>query len=177
MTGKKPEAADSANIVKDSVVIGDVTVGENSCVLFYAVLRGDVEKITVGKCSNIQDNCTVHADAGYPARIGDYVTVGHDAVLHGCTVGRGSLIGMGSVILNGAFIGEECLIGAGSLVLENQVIPDGSLVVGSPAKVKRRLTEEERKNLYESSRHYVEMGKKLRNEGMCRLLSAKQHEA
>ena len=159
MTGKKPEAADSANIVKDSVVIGDVTVGENSCVLFYAVLRGDVEKITVGKCSNIQDNCTVHADAGYPARIGDYVTVGHNAVLHGCTVGRGSLIG------------------AGSLVLENQVIPDGSLVVGSPAKVKRRLTEEERKNLYESSRHYVEMGKKLRNEGMCRLLSAKQHEA
>ena len=105
------------------------------------------------------------------------MTVGHNAVLHGCTVGRGSLIGMGSVILNGAFIGEECLIGAGSLVLENQVIPDGSLVVGSPAKVKRRLTEEERKNLYESSRHYVEMGKKLRNEGMCRLLSAKQHEA
>ena len=100
MNGKKPEAAETANIVKDSVVLGDVTVGEDSCVLFYAVLRGDVEKITVGKCSNIQDNCTVHADAGYPAAIGDYVTVGHNAVLHGCTVGQGSLIGMGSVILN-----------------------------------------------------------------------------
>ena len=171
MNGKKPEAAETANIVKDSVVLGDVTVGEDSCVLFYAVLRGDVEKITVGKCSKIQDNCTVHADAGYPAAIGDYVTVGHNAVLHGCTVGQGSLIGMGSVILNGARIGKECLIGAGSLVLENQVIPDGSLAAGSPAEVKRQLTEEERKKLYESSRHYVKMGKRLQAEGLCRRIS------
>lgn len=171
MNGKKPEAAETANIVKDSVVLGDVTVGEDSCVLFYAVLRGDVEKITVGKCSNIQDNCTVHADAGYPAAIGDYVTVGHNAVLHGCTIGQGSLIGMGSVILNGARIGKECLIGAGSLVLENQVIPDGSLAAGSPAEIKRQLTEEERKKLYESSRHYVEMGKRLQAEGLCRRIS------
>lgn len=171
MNGKKPEAAETANIVKDSVVLGDVTVGEDSCVLFYAVLRGDVEKITVGKCSNIQDNCTVHADAGYPAAIGDYVTVGHNAVLHGCTVGQGSLIGMGSVILNGARIGKECLIGAGSLVLENQVIPDGSLAAGRPAEVKRQLTEEERKKLYESSRHYVKMGKRLQAEGLCRRIS------
>ena len=171
MNGKKPEAAETANIVKDSVVLGDVTVGEDSCVLFYAVLRGDVEKITVGKCSNIQDNCTVHADAGYPAAIGDYVTVGHNAVLHGCTVGQGSLIGMGSVILNGARIGKECLIGAGSLVLENHVIPDGSLAAGSPAEIKRQLTEEERKKLYESSRHYVEMGKRLQAEGLCRRIS------
>lgn len=171
MNGKKSEAAETANIVKDSVVLGDVTVGEDSCVLFYAVLRGDVEKITVGKCSNIQDNCTVHADAGYPAAIGDYVTVGHNAVLHGCTVGQGSLIGMGSVILNGARIGKECLIGAGSLVLENQVIPDGSLAAGSPAEVKRQLTEEERKKLYESSRHYVKMGKRLQAEGLCRRIS------
>ena len=171
MNGKKPDAAETANIVKDSVVLGDVTVGEDSCVLFYAVLRGDVEKITVGKCSNIQDNCTVHADAGYPAAIGDYVTVGHNAVLHGCTVGQGSLIGMGSVILNGARIGKECLIGAGSLVLENQVIPDGSLAAGSPAEVKRQLTEEERKKLYESSRHYVKMGKRLQAEGLCRRIS------
>lgn len=176
MTEKTPEAADSANIVKDSVVLGDVTVGEGSCILFYAVLRGDMEKIAIGKYSNIQDNCTVHADTGYPARIGDYVTVGHNSVLHGCTIGKGSLIGMGSVILNGARIGKECLIGAGSLILENQVIPDGSLAVGSPAKVKRQLTEEERKNLYESSRHYVETGKKLRDEGMCRLFPAARRE-
>ena len=168
MTGKKPEVAKTASIVKDSVMLGDVTVGEDSCILFYAVLRGYVESITVGKCSNIQDNCTVHADTGYPARIGDYVTVGHNTVLHGCTIGQGSLIGMGSVILNGARVGKECLIGAGSLILENQEIPDGSLAVGSPAKVKRQLTAEERKKLYESSRHYVEMGKQLRAEGMCR---------
>ena len=112
MTGKKPEVAKTASIVKDSVMLGDVTVGEDSCILFYAVLRGDVESITVGKCSNIQDNCTVHADTGYPARIGDYVTVGHNTVLHGCTIGQGSLVGMGSVILNGARVGKECLIGA-----------------------------------------------------------------
>ena len=171
MTEKKTEVSDTANIVKETVVLGDVSVGEESCVLFYAVLRGDVERITVGRYSNIQDNCTVHADAGYPVWIGDYVTVGHNAVLHGCTIGQGSLIGMGAVILNGARIGKECLIGAGSLILEDQVIPDGSLAAGSPAKVKRKLTEKERKKLYESSRHYVEMGKQLRAEGMCRLLS------
>ena len=96
------------------------------------------------------------------------MTVGHNTVLHGCTIGQGSLVGMGSVILNGARVGKECLIGAGSLILENQEIPDGSLAVGSPAKVKRQLTAEERKKLYESSRHYVEMGKQLRAEGMCR---------
>ena len=168
MTGKKPEAADSANIVKDSVVIGDVTVGENSCVLFYAVLRGDVEKITVGKCSNIQDNATVHTDRGRPTVIGDYVTVGHNAVVHGCTVGDYSLIGMGAVVLNGAKIGKHCLVGASSLVLEGQEIPDGSLAVGSPAKVKRMLTEQEKQKIYENSMVYVETGKRLKKDGYAR---------
>lgn len=161
------KTADSANIVRDSTVIGDVTVGENSTVLFYSVLRGDVEKIIIGKCSNIQDNCTVHTDVGFPAVIGNYVTVGHSAVVHGCIIGDGSLIGMGAVVLKGAKIGRECLIGAGSLVLEHQVIPDGSLVVGNPAKVKRQLTEKERKKLYENSREYVEVGRQLRAEGYC----------
>ena len=161
--------SESANVVKEAVVIGDVTVGEECTILFHAVLRGDAEKIIVGRCSNIQDNCTIHADAGYPAVIGAHVTVGHNAVLHGCTVGDGSLIGMGAVVLNGAQIGRECLIGAGSLVLEGQVIPDGSLAAGSPAKVKRLLTEEERRRLHESSQAYIQAGRKLKAEGYCRM--------
>ena len=157
----------SANIVKESVILGDVSIGENSTVLFHAVLRGDDDSISVGKCSNIQDNCTVHSDRGYPAVIGDYVTVGHNAVVHGCTVGDGSLIGMGAIVLNGAQIGKECLIGAGSVVLEGTVIPDGCLAVGCPAKVKRSLTEEERRKLYDSSWSYVETGRKLKKDGYC----------
>ena len=157
----------SANIVKESVILGDVAIGENSTVLFHAVLRGDDDSISVGKCSNIQDNCTVHADRGYPAVIGDCVTVGHNAVVHGCTVGDGSLIGMGAIVLNGAQIGKECLIGAGSVVLEGTVIPDGCLAVGCPAKVKRSLTEEERRKLYDSSWSYVETGRKLKKDGYC----------
>lgn len=157
----------SANIVKESVILGDVSIGEDSTVLFHAVLRGDDDSIRVGKYSNIQDNCTVHADRGYPAVIGDCVTVGHNAVVHGCTVGDGSLIGMGAIVLNGAQIGKECLIGAGSVVLEGTVIPDGCLAVGCPAKVKRSLTEEERRKLYDSSWSYVETGRKLKKDGYC----------
>ena len=157
----------SANIVKESVILGDVSIGENSTVLFHAVLRGDDDSISVGKCSNIQDNCTVHSDRAYPAVIGDCVTVGHNAVVHGCTVGDGSLIGMGAIVLNGAQIGKECLIGAGSVVLEGTVIPDGCLAVGCPAKVKRSLTEEERRKLYDSSWSYVETGRKLKKDGYC----------
>lgn len=157
----------SASIVKESVILGDVSIGENSTVLFHAVLRGDDDSISVGKCSNIQDNCTVHSDRGYPAVIGDCVTVGHNAVVHGCTVGDGSLIGMGAIVLNGAQIGKECLIGAGSVVLEGTVIPDGCLAVGCPAKVKRSLTEEERRKLYDSSWSYVETGRKLKKDGYC----------
>ena len=157
----------SANIVKESVILGDVSIGEDSTVLFHAVLRGDDDSIRVGKYSNIQDNCTVHADRGYPAVIGDCVTVGHNAVVHGCTVGDGSLIGMGAIVLNGAQIGKECLIGAGSVVLEGTVIPDGCLAVGCPATVKRSLTEEERRKLYDSSWSYVETGRKLKKDGYC----------
>lgn len=164
---KTNNIAPSANVVKESVILGDVSIGENSTVLFHAVLRGDDDSISVGKCSNIQDNCTVHADRGYPAVIGDCVTVGHNAVVHGCTVGDGSLIGMGAIVLNGAQIGKECLIGAGSVVLEGTVIPDGCLAVGCPAKVKRSLTEEERRKLYDSSWSYVETGRKLKKDGYC----------
>lgn len=157
----------SANIVKEAVILGNVSVGPDSTVLFHAVLRGEAERIEVGECSNIQDNCTVHADRGYPALIGDHVTVGHNAVVHGCTIGNGSLIGMGSVILNGAQIGRECLIGAGSVVLEGTVIPDRCLAAGNPAKVKRQLTDGECRRLYDSSASYRETGRKLKKDGYC----------
>lgn len=165
---KKPKIAKSANIVKEAVVIGDVEIQEEVSVLFYSVIRGDRSKITIGKCSNIQDNCTLHSDPEYPLTIGDYVTVAHHATLHGCTIGNGSLVGMGAIVLNGAQIGKECLIGAGSLVLQGQVIPERSLVMGSPAKVKRQLSEEEAKELYESSCAYREIGEQLKEEGYIR---------
>ena len=110
----------TASIAKGAVVVGDVAVGDYTSILFNAVLRGDDDSIRIGRCSNIQDNATVHTDRGRPTVIGDYVTVGHNAVVHGCTVGDCSLIGMGAVVLNGAKIGKHCLIGAGSLVLEGQ---------------------------------------------------------
>ena len=161
----KGKIAPTANIARDAVVMGDVEIGNEACVLFHAVVRADEAKIVIGKRSNIQDNCTVHVDKGFPAVIGDWVTVGHNAVIHGCTIGDGTVIGMGSIILNGARIGKECMIGAGSLVLQGQEIPDGCLAVGSPARVKRPLTEDEIRHLYENSRAYVETGKRLREEG------------
>ena len=125
-----------AHIASQSVILGDVTIGADSSVFYYAVVRGDEASITIGRRSNIQDNSTVHVDYGFPTVIGDDVTVGHNCVIHGCTIGDASLIGMGSTILNGAKIGKHCLIGAGSLVTQNTVIPDGMLAMGSPAKVK-----------------------------------------
>lgn len=160
--------AESANIVKEAVVVGDVQIGEESCVLFHAVLRGDDGPVSVGSRSNIQDNCTVHSEPGFPVVIGNEVTVGHNCIIHGCTIGDGSLIGMGSIVLNGAKIGRNCLIGAGSLVLEGQVIPDGMMAVGSPAKVKRALTQENLDMLTESWEEYVKTGKILREEGLTR---------
>ena len=140
-----------AHIASQSVILGDVTIGADSSVFYYAVVRGDEASITIGRRSNIQDNSTVHVDYGFPTVIGDDVTVGHNCVIHGCTIGDASLIGMGSTILNGAKIGKHCLIGAGSLVTQNTVIPDGMLVIGSPAKVKRPLTEEEIQSIYKNA--------------------------
>ena len=143
MTKTTGSIAASTNIVKESVVMGDVSIGEDSTILFYAVLRGDDNKIIIGKGTNIQDNCTVHTSKVDPTMVGDYVTVGHNAILHGCTIGDNTLIGMGATVMNGSVIGKNCLIAAGSLVLEHQNIPDGSMVMGRPAKVTRALTEEE----------------------------------
>ena len=142
-----------AHIASQSVILGDVTIGADSSVFYYDVVRGDESSITIGERSNIQDNSTVHVDYGFPTVIGDDVTVGHNCGIHGCTIGDASLIGMGSTILNGVKIGKHCLIGAGSLVTQNTVIPDGMLV--SPANVKRPLTEAEIQSIYKNAADYV----------------------
>ncbi|HSP77778.1 MAG TPA: gamma carbonic anhydrase family protein [Myxococcaceae bacterium] len=143
--------------VEDSAqVIGDVELGEDSSVWFNSVLRGDVHAIRIGQRTNIQDLTMIHVTSGrFSTTIGDDVTVGHHVVLHGCTVGNRVLVGMGAVVLDGVEIGDDCIIGAGSLLTPGTRIPPGSLVVGSPGKVKRPLSDEERAFLLESARHYV----------------------
>ena len=144
-------------IAPGAYVLGNVTLKEDASVWFGAVIRGDTDSITLGKGTNIQDNCTLHADRGYPVTLGDYVTVGHNAVVHGCTVGDNTVIGMGSILLSGAVVGANCMIGAGSLVTGKMVIPDGSLVIGSPAHVVRELTEEEIAANHENALHYIRL--------------------
>lgn len=129
----------------DADIIGNVTIGDESSIWYQAVVRGDMAEIKIGAGTNVQDHVVIHADAGCPCHIGNGVTIGHSAIIHGCTIGNNSLIGMGAIILNGAKIGEDCIIGAGALVTQNMEIPDGSLAYGSPAKVIRPLTEEEKK--------------------------------
>lgn len=146
---RRPEIDPDAWLAPTSVVSGSVRIGAGSSVWYGASLRGDNDQITVGERSNLQDNVVVHVDAGHPAVIADDVSVGHAAVLHGCTVGSGTIVGMGSVVLNGAVIGEECLVAGGAVVLEGMQIPPGSLVAGVPARIRRELTPEERANLRE----------------------------
>jgi carbonic anhydrase/acetyltransferase-like protein (isoleucine patch superfamily) len=145
----------SAFVAAGARVIGGVTLGPGASVWYNAVLRADGDTITVGAGSNLQDNVSVHVDAGRPVVIGENVSVGHNAVVHGCTIGDGSLIGMGAVVLNGARIGSGCLIAGGAVVLEGAEIPDGSLVAGVPGKVRRELTEEERAGLLRNAEHYL----------------------
>lgn len=149
-------------IAHNATVIGAVTLGDNVSIWFNAVLRGDGDRIEIGADSNIQDGAVLHVDAGAPATLGRGVTVGHKAVVHGCTVGDYSLIGINAVVLNGARIGSYCLIGANSLIPEGKVIPDGSLVVGSPGRVVRQLTEQERATLEKMAAHYVTNGQRYR---------------
>lgn len=147
---------ETARIARGAIVYGDVTMGEKSSVWYNAVVRGDQSTIEIGKYSNVQDNCTVHVDNAHPVKIGDYVTIGHGAIIHGCTIGNNCLIGMGAIILNDAVIEDNCIIGAGSLVTQGKVIPEGSMVLGSPGKVIRPITEEEREHLLENAMHYAE---------------------
>lgn len=145
-------------IARGAVVIGAVTLGDHSSVWYNAVLRGDIERIVVGHHSNIQDNAVIHLADDLPCLIGDYVTVGHGAIVHACTVGNESLIGMGATVLDGAVVGDQCLIGAGSLVTPGKKIPPGSLVMGVPGKVIKELTVEERGNLKHWAQKYVDNG-------------------
>ena len=153
---KTPQTEGAAYIADSASVIGEALLEQDSSVWFGAVLRADNAPIRVGARSNIQDNCVLHADAGEPLTIADNVTVGHGAILHSCTIGAGSLIGMGAIVLNGAVIGKSCIVGAGALVTGGKVFEDGMLIMGSPAKPVRRLSEEEIADNLVSAAHYVE---------------------
>ena len=151
-------------VAPNAAIIGDVTLKKNASVWFGAVLRSDNDPIILGENSNIQDNSVCHTDDGMPLYIGDNVTVGHKVILHSCTVGNNSLIGMGSTVLNKAKIGNNCLVGANALVTEGKEFPDNSLIVGSPAKVKRELTDMEKKIIELSALHYVENMKRYKKD-------------
>ena len=151
----KPVIADSAWVADSAQVMGNVTLGADSSVWFGAIIRGDMDSITVGAGSNIQDGSVLHADDNMPLTIGENVTVGHQVMLHGCTIGDGSLIGIQAVVLNGAKIGKNCLVGAGALVTEGKEFPDGSMILGSPAKAVRQLSEAQLEGLKMSAQHYI----------------------
>jgi len=146
-------------------IVGDVTISEESSVWFNAVLRGDCESIRIGRRTNIQDNCVLHADPGFPCTLGDGVTVGHGAVVHGAAVGDNVVIGMHAVVMNGAQIGADCIVAVGAVVTEGTVVPPGSLVMGLPGKVKRQLTAEEIERNRASAAHYVENAKRFAKQG------------
>ncbi|SDE75794.1 Carbonic anhydrase or acetyltransferase, isoleucine patch superfamily [Celeribacter baekdonensis] len=150
-------------VAPDANVIGKVILGEGANIWFGATLRGDNEAIEVGAGSNIQENCVLHTDMGYPLVIGAGCTIGHKAMLHGCVIGENSLIGMGATVLNGARIGKNCLIGAGALITEGKEIPDGSLVMGAPGKVVRMLTEAQIAGLRASALHYQQNARRFRD--------------
>ena len=142
-------------VAPNAVLLGKVTLEEEASVWFGAVLRGDNEMITVGARSNVQDGCVLHTDPGYPLTIGADCTIGHMVMLHGCSIGPGSLVGIGSIILNGARIGEECLIGANTLIAEGKEIPPRSMVIGSPGKIIRQLTDADVERFSGGARRYV----------------------
>ena len=151
-------------IADNAAVIGSVVLEENASIWFGCVVRGDNEPITIGENSQLQDGCIAHTDPGYPLTLGKNVTVGHMAMLHGCTVGDGTLIGIKSVVLNGAIIGKNCVIAAGALIPEGKSIPDGSLVVGSPGKIVRQLTQDEMRMYEGYADWYVENWKRFKAE-------------
>ncbi len=151
-------------IAPSAAVIGEVILHENVSIWFGCVLRADCDRIEIGANSNIQDGTVLHVDPGSPMIVGEHVTVGHNAMLHGCTIGDGSLVGINAVVLDGAKIGKGCLIGANALVTEGMVIPDGSLVLGSPAKVKSALSPEQRAAIIIGTEHYVDNARRYSSE-------------
>ncbi len=163
LDGIEPEFDDRTTnwIAPDATLIGRVRLGENAGIWFGAVLRGDNEPITIGAGSNVQEHSVMHTDIGFPLTVGQGCTIGHRAMLHGCTIGDNSLVGMGAIVLNGARIGANCLVGAGALVTEGKSFPDNSLIVGSPAKAVRDLDDKAVELLKWSAVHYVENGRRF----------------
>tara|TARA_Y100001970_G_C14110999_1_gene790855 strand:- start:804 stop:1307 length:504 start_codon:yes stop_codon:yes gene_type:complete len=157
-----PDVHEDAWVAPNATVVGKVKLERNSSIWFNAVLRGDIEPITIGENSNIQDGSVLHTDPGYPLTVGKGVTVGHMVMLHGCKISDDTLIGIGSIILNNAKIGKNCIVGANTLITENKTIPDNSLVVGSPGRVLRNLTKEEIKAILENAKHYVNNSKRYK---------------
>jgi carbonic anhydrase/acetyltransferase-like protein (isoleucine patch superfamily) len=153
-----PTLAMSAYVAPSASVIGNVVLADRSSVWFGATLRGDNETISIGAESNVQDGAVMHTDPGFPLTLAAHVSVGHQAMLHGCTVGEGSLIGIQAVVLNAAVIGRGCLVGAGAVITERKVFPDGTLILGAPAKVVRELSAEERENLLKIAANYAARG-------------------
>ena len=158
LDGKKPVIPASCFVAENATIIGAVTLGERVSILFGAVLRGDNEPITIGDDSNVQDNCVLHTDPGAPLNIGKGVIIGHCAMLHGCTIGDGALIGIQAVVLNQSVIGKECLVGAGAVVIERKSFPDRTVIFGSPAKVAREVSEDNIARMRMDALSYVHRG-------------------
>ena len=156
---KRGKIAEWVYIAEGAKIIGDVTIGEDSSVWYNAVIRGDSNSIVIGENTNVQDNAVLHTSHSHALTIGDNVTIGHGAIVHGCTVGNNVLIGMGAIVLDGAVVEDNCIIGAGALVTQNKVMPEGSLVLGNPAKVVRELTQEEIKSIQINADEYSEEAK------------------
>ncbi len=163
LDGVRPSLGEGVWIAPNASVIGDVTLGDRASVWFGVVIRCDNEPIVIGENTNIQDNSVLHSDPGQPLSIGAGVTVGHKAMLHGCTIGENSLIGIGATVLNGAVVGKNCIIGAHALITEGKTIPDNSLVVGAPARVMKTLAEPQIMMLRAGALHYVENAKRFRD--------------
>ena len=157
-----PRVAASAYVADSAQVIGRVELAEDTSIWFGAILRGDNEWMRIGRGSNVQDGSVLHSDPGFPLTLGEDVTVGHMVMLHGCTIGDGSLVGIQAVVLNGAKIGRNCLVGAGALVTEGKEFPDGSLIMGTPAKVVRQLSPEQLERTRHAALHYVENARRYR---------------
>lgn len=162
LDGHAPQLGKNAYVADSAQVIGKVTLEENASVWFGTIIRGDSEHIHIGRNSNIQDASVLHADEGVPLTLGENVSVGHKVMLHGCTVGDGSLIGIGAVVLNHAKIGKNCLVGAGALVTEGKEFPDGSMILGSPAKAVKQLSPEQIAGLQRIAKHYVDNAERFR---------------
>lgn len=165
--GSPKTASGEYYVAPTASVIGHVTLGRNANIWFGAVLRGDGNTIEIGDSTNIQDNAVVHIDSDAPARLGNNVSVGHSAVVHGCTIGDGTLVGIGATILSHAKIGSYCIVGAGALITERKEFPDRSVIIGTPAKRVREVTDEEVEMLEETAAHYAELGRRYHNELKC----------